>query len=91
MLYLRGSMHHRIEEPFYKLFQKLLAILLDGIDRLGNREFGWTCVLDLNGAGYSNLDIEMIHFLLNTSRTKYPNGMFHLFSVRFLFFAEELA
>lgn len=71
-------MHHRIEEPFYKLFQKLLAILLDGIDRLGNREFGWTCVLDLNGAGYSNLDIEMIHFLLNTSRTKYPNGMLNL-------------
>ena len=67
-------MHHRIEERFYKLFQKLLAILLENIDRLGNREFGWTCVLDLNGVGWSNVDVEMLHFLLNTSRTKYPNG-----------------
>lgn len=74
VLYLKGNMHHKIEEPFYKLFQKLLAILLENVDRIGNREFGWTVCLDLCGAGWSNVDIEMLHFLLNTSRDRYPNG-----------------
>lgn len=74
VLYLRGNMHHKIEERFYKLFQKLLVILLENIDRLGGKEFGWTVVLDLCGVGWSNVDVEMIHFLLNTSRKNYPNG-----------------
>lgn len=79
MLYVRVKNHLKADGKFNGLFKQFLCVLIDEIDKLANKEFGYNLFLDLYGMGWKSLDLDMLHFLIDTTRNRYPNGSKYVF------------
>lgn len=73
MLYVRCKMHRKIPEIEERIKKSFLNYV-EKIDSKANREFGFNIVFDMNGSGYSNVDLDMLFFVITTIRKHYPNG-----------------
>lgn len=79
-LYLRVKSHVKnTDEKLAELLKKFLLVLIDEIDALAGREHGYNLFLDLCGMGWSNLDLDMVHYMVTISRYRYPEGCKHCF------------
>ena len=73
-LYIRVSKHVKCDEKLMDLFKKFLHVLIDEIDTLASKEHGYNVFLDLYNMAWKNFDLDMLYYLLYTSRYRYPNG-----------------
>ncbi|KAI1290112.1 Motile sperm domain-containing protein 2 [Halotydeus destructor] len=77
-LFIRGKMHRKIEILEERL-KRSFVNYVEKVDAAANKQFGWNLVLDCQGAGLSNADLDMLVFMMMTVRKYYPNGVKYVY------------
>lgn len=76
VLYMRIKMHHKIKEIERELKQ-FIIYLINKLDLQTNGN-GMVIVFDCQGAGISNLDMDILWFLVSSLLNYYPYGMSYI-------------
>lgn len=74
ILYIRVKKLVPMNSDLTNLAKQYIHLLIDEIDKLGNKEHGFNLFFDLCGSGWKNLDLDILHYLIQTTRHRYPTG-----------------